>query len=129
MDVVCDGPTNRHVFRAGARRQEPPSGDDQCQDLAEGDARLAAQEARLLVEGDEVIQAAGIEQDAAVVEAAVPIASPEAAGEYRAIGPAQSLSYIATGEMNNLLPLRFRVAAKRFTVFAGQIRGKAGGVG
>ena len=81
--VVSDGATNRDEFGAGCDGQEPAAQHEEVEDFGQGDTCLAAQEARLLVKGDEALQVCKVERYAVFVETTVAIAAAIGVGEYR----------------------------------------------
>ena len=83
VDVVRDGAADRDLLRAGHHRQEEPARDDEPEDLAQRDPRLAGEEPPLRIEREEAVEPAGGEKHAAVVEAGVAVAPPQAVGEDR----------------------------------------------
>ena len=81
VDVVGDGAAHGGVAGAGCHWQEPAAGHNQFEDIAQRQTCLAAQQAGLFVEGDEVVQGRSGQQAAAVVEAAVAVAAAAAVGQ------------------------------------------------
>ena len=61
MYVVSDGTANGYEFGAGCDGQKPAAWHEEVKDLGQGDACFAAQEACLLIEGDEALQVCKVE--------------------------------------------------------------------
>jgi hypothetical protein len=82
VHVVGDGAAERDEARSGRHRQKPAARNRQGQDLVEQDAGFAAQQPRLLIEGDEAIERTRIDQPTAGVQTDIAITAPVAEGQY-----------------------------------------------
>ena len=76
VHVVGDGAAQGHEPRAGRGRREPAARHGDGQELVERQARLGAQDARRRIEGDQVVQARGVDQAAAGIERADVVGAP-----------------------------------------------------
>jgi hypothetical protein len=82
VDVAGDGAPDRHELRAGHHRREEPARHEGVQDLLEGDPGLTAQPARLGVEVEHAVEAAG-ENDAAIAQQrGVAVTAAETEGQH-----------------------------------------------
>jgi hypothetical protein len=85
VHVVGDRAADRDVLRARADREEPAARHREREDVGEQHAGLAVQDAGTWIERDEAVEAARVQQRAAVVQAHVAVAAAVAVGEDTAV--------------------------------------------
>src|SRR5882724_59506 len=82
VNVVGERPAHRDPPGTRHYRQEPALRHCEGEDIGQRDPGLTAQHAGDFVERDQAIEAGRVEEQAAVVETAVPVAAATGEGEY-----------------------------------------------
>jgi len=77
MDVIRYRSPDRDELGPGCNGQKPSLAYDEFQDIRQGDARFTPQDPFFLIEMDEAIQAGYVQECAAVINAAIPVATTE----------------------------------------------------
>jgi hypothetical protein len=76
MNVVGDRAPHRDKLGARSHRQKPAARNHDLENIGQGNAGFAAEQAGLLIERDETVEMADIERYAVLVETAIAITAP-----------------------------------------------------
>ena len=83
MDIIGDRSADGNEAGAGSDRKKPSPRKKYVKNVGEGDSAFAAQNAAGVVETENAIKAAAVDQFTAGVEAGIPIAAAKAVGKQR----------------------------------------------
>lgn len=85
MDIVGDGAADSDELSAGSNWQKPAFGEKYPDKVGEGDTALAAEDASGVIESEDAIQTAAIDERAIRVEARVAVTASQTVWKKRAV--------------------------------------------
>src|SRR5215470_10080139 len=126
MNVIGNGSAHGDESRAGRNGEEPALRQKDINDVGQGDAAFAAHHAGRLVESENPVQTAAVDELALTVEARVSVAAPQAEGKQRArSGGAQNRRHLIVPRGPVRMSMRkLRVAPPGEIVFGPRLSGR-----